>query len=64
MAAKEVRFSGGLLLGFDALDDDAIVKWTEFHDLPPDLDVVRARPFSSWLVTTRRTVRVMGSLPR
>src|SRR5207247_1540502 len=25
-----------LLLGLDALDDDAIVKWTEFHDLPPN----------------------------
>src|SRR6266567_7364528 len=25
-----------LLLGLDALDDDAVVKWTEFHDLPPN----------------------------
>src|SRR5216684_1203376 len=25
-----------LLLGLDTLDDDAIVKWTEFHDLPPN----------------------------
>src|SRR6266436_5605157 len=23
--------AGGLLFGIDALDDDAIVKWTEFH---------------------------------
>jgi hypothetical protein len=22
--------------GFDPLDDDAIVKWTELHDLPPN----------------------------
>src|SRR5262249_12869926 len=25
-----------LLFSFDPLDDDAIVKWTEFHDLPPN----------------------------
>src|SRR5262245_24590691 len=26
----------GLLFSFDPLDDDTIVKWTEFHDLPPN----------------------------
>jgi hypothetical protein len=24
------------LFSFDPLDDDAIVKWTEFHHLPPN----------------------------
>src|SRR5262249_60545256 len=27
--------AAGLLFSFDPLDDDAIVKWTEFHGLPP-----------------------------
>src|SRR5262245_21535766 len=27
--------AGGLLLGIDALDDDAVVKRTEFHGYPP-----------------------------
>jgi hypothetical protein len=31
-----LTYPTGLLFSFDPLDDDAIVKWTEFHDLPPN----------------------------
>src|SRR5262245_8790706 len=55
--------AAGLLFSFDPLDDDAIVKWTELHDLPPDQRHI-FRCDELWGTIPARADRCLALLPR